>query len=207
MPGFPRFYAAASLKPRGIALGCRDVGGFPRFYAAASLKHACIAADGGADSRFSAVLCRGLIEAVRRRLPARARFDRFSAVLCRGLIEARHPRGRAGQDVRFSAVLCRGLIEARLAATRRRAVRGFPRFYAAASLKRPGWRSRGLPQRWFSAVLCRGLIEAGPGAGGPDRPSAGFSAVLCRGLIEAPGRVTWRCPPPTVFRGSMPRPH
>ena len=36
--GFPRLYAAASLKLRLAASGCRPGPGFPRLYAAASLK-------------------------------------------------------------------------------------------------------------------------------------------------------------------------
>ena len=61
--GFPRLYAAASLKParaddRDVALG-----GFPRLYAAASLKHHRILLPRPVVERFSAALCRGLIEA------------------------------------------------------------------------------------------------------------------------------------------------
>ena len=61
----------------------------------------------------------------------------------------------------FSAALCRGLIEAGegsrpLASLRR----GFPRLYAAASLKRQ-WRVAAFRRPIvFSAALCRGLIEA-----------------------------------------------
>ena len=60
-----------------------------------------------------------------------------------------------------SAVLCRGLIEA--ARPRRRARSnspGIPRFYAAASLKRPKCQPPFRPRPMNSAVLCRGLIEA-----------------------------------------------
>ena len=59
---------------------------------------------------------------------------------------------------------------------------GFPRFYAAASLK---------------PLLLQPLLEV----------RARFSAVLCRGLIEAQpdtGRSVWEY---IVFRGFMPRPH
>ena len=84
----------------------------------------------------------------------------------------------------FSAALCRGLIEAAGMRTVAEAPgAGFPRLYAAASLKlgcRAGRGIRGGAQ--FSAALCRGLIEAGPG-----RPWG-----------------AWR---PSVFRGFMPRPH
>ena len=64
--GFPRLYAAASLK-RAIAAGRVRIRrqGFPRLYAAASLKRLqCCPAEEG-RSRFSAALCRGLIEAGR----------------------------------------------------------------------------------------------------------------------------------------------
>ena len=109
---FPRLYAAASLKP----LGHPDVGleviRFPRLYAAASLKHADHARHLGDGSAFSAALCRGLIEA-RVRGPARRRRYRFSAALCRGLIEAVNHQPALG-----------------------RRSGGFPRLYAAASLKR-----------------------------------------------------------------------
>ena len=85
---------------------------------------------------------------------------------------------------------------------------GFPRLYAAASLKLERHLRRLNPASTaFSAALCRGLIEARPGARGPPGQPRRFSAALCRGLIEASyaGR-----PPdgrPWVFRGFMPRPH
>ena len=60
---------------------------------------------------------------------------------------------------------------------------GFPRLYAAASLKLLSLASMGGTIMRFSAALCRGLIEARrPG----QRPAA-------------PGGA--------VFRGFMPRPH
>ena len=62
--GFPRLYAAASLKR---LLGCGGERGrsgrFPRLYAAASLKRLQVAQQVGVDLGFSAALCRGLIEA------------------------------------------------------------------------------------------------------------------------------------------------
>ena len=63
--------------------------------------------------RFSAALCRGLIEARGGRRTDSARSPAFSAALCRGLIEATL-RGQAArrQEYLFSAALCRGLIEA-----------------------------------------------------------------------------------------------
>ena len=59
----------------------------------------------------------------------------------------------------------------------------FPRFYAAASLKREAVLRSRKPAVEFSAVLCRGLIEAGPDRTHPRHPG------------------------PAVFRGFMPRPH
>ena len=182
--------------------------GFPRLYAAASLKQRDpVVAQLDAVAGFSAALCRGLIEAIpasiatsrgtgrfprlyaaaslkRGRGDGRARARRrFSAALCRGLIEA--PRGvgrRSPHGEKFSAALCRGLIEASLA------------------------KNAAIAASSFSAALCRGLIEAASPRT-PHRPRWTFSAALCRGLIEArPRRAT---PPasPTVFRGFMPRPH
>ena len=60
---FPRLYAAASLKPTrpsgaGIRGSC-----FPRLYAAASLKHVPFVGRPPIRGKFSAALCRGLIEA------------------------------------------------------------------------------------------------------------------------------------------------
>ena len=179
---------------------------FPRFYAAASLKPHRGIAHGRAPQRFSAVLCRGLIEAFVT-LTYRHAGNPFSAVLCRGLIEA--PTGIA---------------------SRGRSTLSFPRFYAAASLKRARARTSRAPRRKFSAVLCRGLIEAGirhrhswlrhrfprfyaaaslkPHTIGGDVGSAHrFSAVLCRGLIEASRWSPRTSPACQVFRGFMPRPH
>ena len=134
--------------------------GFPRLYAAASLK-------------------RRAIFLFREWRP------RFSAALCRGLIEASFARGMTRRPEVFSAALCRGLIEAARAGmfTCLRA-NGFPRLYAAASLKHPPALDVEGRQAPFSAALCRGLIEARTRASG-DICCAPFSAALCRGLIEA----------------------
>ena len=59
---------------------------------------------------------------------------------------------------------------------------GFPRLYAAASLKPINAVTGADRYRWFSAALCRGLIEAGLSSG-----------TLYN--VEV------------VFRGFMPRPH
>ena len=162
--------------------------------------------------RFSAALCRGLIEATwcaRRCTTWWCGFPRlyvaaslkpsnwvsmnfgtvgwFSAALCRGLIEAasRPTRGTPAPRARFSAALCRGLIEAG-----------------------PGCGCRPPPCRRFSAALCRGLIEAEQVAGLFPGDELRFSAALCRGLIEAPVAIRYgRVSPRSVFRGFMSRPH
>ena len=66
MTGFPRLYAAASLKL--LALGKDGAAGlgFPRLYAAASLKHHPLRVARSQAELFSAALCRGLIEAAQR---------------------------------------------------------------------------------------------------------------------------------------------
>ena len=182
MPCFPRLYAAASLKP-GFGLG--------------SLRRA---------RRFSAALCRGLIEA---NLYDTMTIDRraFSAALCRGLIEATcasPTRGRVA--LRFPRLYAAASLKQHdRGAAGLRDVR-FPRLYAAASLKRSTARRLGARCRRFSAALCRGLIEATRSrCCGTSRRS--FSAALCRGLIEALHcSQAWRALPP-VFRGFMPRPH
>ena len=85
----------------------------------------------------------------------------FSAALCRGLIEASGPGGWIGSDRLFSAALCRGLIEASLQkGCQAGAGVGFPRLYAAASLKRAEVEAAVQVDPPFSAALCRGLIEA-----------------------------------------------
>ena len=64
--GFPRLYAAASLKQHVISEAARRsciTVGFPRLYAAASLKRVAQRHIETGRQRFSAALCRGLIEA------------------------------------------------------------------------------------------------------------------------------------------------
>ena len=91
------------------------------------------------------------------------------------------PAGRGGS--RFSAALCRGLIEAwRGRPGGPDGGSGFPRLYAAASLKPDDIGLRLAEHGAFSAALCRGLIEATEGC-------------------SSAGSTAW------VFRGFMPRPH
>ena len=174
MPGFPRLYAAASLKLRETGADhAHAPARFPRLYAAASLK--------------------------RRLGDLRAqRTGPFSAALCRGLIEASSTWRRWGAYSRFSAALCRGLIEARpITAPTPPPRSGFPRLYAAASLKRQSRRRGRHRDRRFSAALCRGLIEALRPRRRSNARGSRFSAALCRGLIEA---RRWRSPASSVRR-------
>ena len=109
--------------------------------------------------------------------------------------------------------------------------KGFPRLYAAASLKREQLGHLVLRQPPFSAALCRGLIEAIRYRRRADAQrrcfprlyaaaslkhclegrvmqiEIGFSAALCRGLIEATAAPRTTRSPSPVFRGFMPRPH
>ena len=184
-PRFPRLYAAASLKPRMYQRAdhrCHIR--FPRLYAAASLKR-------------------------RRRVEHASRLDKFSAALCRGLIEAPiravstpswtspgFPRLYAAASLkppwvdtcptmryRFSAALCRGLIEAYcIFVTLTVDPKSFPRLYAAASLKHR-YQSHteraarvGFPRLYAAASL---------------KPASWLAAAML-----------WM-----VFRGFMPRPH
>ena len=65
LDGFPRLYAAASLKRRRKSVpDLFEDRGFPRLYAAASLKLRGSAAAVPRVRWFSAALCRGLIEAL-----------------------------------------------------------------------------------------------------------------------------------------------
>ena len=156
--------------------------GFPRLYAAASLKHGIDDAHDPTPFTFSAALCRGLIEATSAG-GARRRDGAFSAALCRGLIEAWGVHSSAGEVARaFSAALCRGLIEAErgLSLTLPLMWR-FPRLYAAASLKLLPDDAGAAARGWFSAALCRGLIEANS-----CRISSHSDCVVFRGFMPRP---------------------
>ena len=135
---FPRLYAAASLKQDVEKQNKRESVGFPRLYAAASLKQESPGHGYPLAGRFSAALCRGLIEASSAEQAAAnrdARFPRLYAAASLKLFRARYSRIRVAW---FSAALCRGLIEA-------------------------GKHAAAMSRAWseFSAALCRGLIEAG----------------------------------------------
>ena len=87
---------------------------------------------------------------------------RFSAALCRGLIEAAAARPRAttatGSFPRLyaAASLKLGDLDGRPVRHPPR----FPRLYAAASLKQRLQHLLRCGREGFSAALCRGLIEA-----------------------------------------------
>ena len=70
MSRFPRLYAAASLKPWASSTGKLSGARFPRLYAAASLKPGASLGKLARERRFSAALCRGLIEALWVRGPS-----------------------------------------------------------------------------------------------------------------------------------------
>ena len=180
---FPRLYAAASLKQVQRGLPHVHERRFPRLYAAASLKHGWHLHDVHGPARFPRLYAAASLKLPPLGVLAQRR-PGFSAALCRGLIEATQAPSSSRPIVWFSAALCRGLIEAAASTGgSSSASPGFPRLYAAASLKR-GRRRRT-----------------------PSGPRRGFSAALCRGLIEArtrSRRIRWR---PAVFRGFMPRPH
>ena len=108
----------------------------------------------------------------------------------------------------FSAALCRGLIEALVGVGAGVACyHGFPRLYAAASLKRErgGAEYRhglgGFPRLYAAASL---KLRKVPGR---ILDYGVFSAALCRGLIAAGSPARAATPGCHVFRGSMPRPH
>ena len=137
--GFPRLYAAASLKPGPLLGRARHRLRFPRLYAAASLKPLYARRRGGVGRVFSAALCRGLIEAPARLPKPSPRPNRFPRLYAAASLK----RDRQLEPLHT------GL--------------GFPRLYAAASLKHERRELCGRVQGRFSAALCRGLIEAGYG--------------------------------------------
>ena len=100
----PRLYAAASLKhATAIAAPVAEEPGIPRLYAAASLKRIRHLPRYFNDLRYSAALCRGLIEAPPMR-PSIRDNRVYSAALCRGLIEAQSSGGSGA----FAAIVFRG---------------------------------------------------------------------------------------------------
>ena len=162
------------------------VTGFPRLYAAASLKLQVVGPRAAVLLAFSAALCRGLIEA----RPAWFRSPpspRFSAALCRGLIEASSPSASSSARLPgFPRLYAAASLKPGYASWYElRGAQSFPRLYAAASLKLRGLGLEGpeprrrFPRLYAAASLKQALLR--PPSSRPD----GFSAALCRGLIEA----------------------
>ena len=157
--------------------------------------------------RFSAALCRGLIEAARCACSAAPGTRCFPRLYAAASLKQVVLRDEVLLPALFSAALCRGLIEAGSCAAPRRGARAcFPRLYAAASLKRAAPAPVGVlaprfPRLYAAASLklTRELFE-GHGV-------AEFSAALCRGLIEAMDKIHPIAVLHEVFRGFMPRPH
>ena len=183
--GFPRLYAAASLKHPLRRDGVPGPeAGFPRLYAAASLKPTGPAEAAVRITRFSAALCRGLIEASGRARPGRWRISGF-------------PRLYAAASLKLRSVVPSGSdVHA-----------GFPRLYAAASLKRSTAPPPTTSRRRFSAALCRGLIEARCPGTRWRSGRCGFPRLYAAASLKRrPRRASLPCRS-EVFRGFMPRPH
>ena len=206
----PRLYAAASLKLPLRSLVLDDSTGIPRLYAAASLKPELARGLDEPSAKYSAALCRGLIEASIAAQRCWTIWGVYSAALCRGLIEASgNLQGEhiCAESLEYSAALCRGLIEDF-------PMRAFPAAYSAAlcraSLKLPEflWRvveDIGIPRLYAAASLkpvtdCKRAVNSLNIFGIPRLYAA---ASLKRRRSEAPCVDDhWG-----VFRGSMPRPH
>ena len=109
---FPRLYAAASLKRFTQAEERGVPGRFPRLYAAASLKRGEGIARLAGRAKFSAALCRGLIEASPHGRPARAQACGFPRLYAAASLKRRFRLRDCAPAGAFSAALCRGLIEA-----------------------------------------------------------------------------------------------
>ena len=134
---------------------------FPRLYAAASLKPALREARAGMAGRFSAALCRGLIEARAPVVQGLRAPGAFSAALCRGLIEARYAhQGEERRGEGFPRLYAAASLKRGPGTADGKTVLRFPRLYAAASLKRRRQQPLQVHSYPFSAALCRGLIEA-----------------------------------------------
>ena len=145
--GIPRLYAAASLKREHSArTGVTDGSGIPRLYAAASLKRCRGRADHATMRRYSAALCRGLIEAASVGVTAISEIAKYSAALCRGLIEASRMSSRVLMASRIPRLYAAASLKRLTPPQSVDRQISIPRLYAAASLKRPQWpRSGGSP--------------------------------------------------------------
>ena len=133
----------------------------------------------------------------------------FSAALCRGLIEATSaPSTGASPSSGFSAALCRGLIEAHIGVSQLWGDwNGFPRLYAAASLKPLSIIAMAFRPSRFSAALCRGLIEASYPPPVDLARTHGFPRLYAAASLKQTEFSVHVLPLSLVFRGFMPRPH
>ena len=159
-------------------------------------------------SRFSAALCRGLIEAARSVSPGMDGWSGFSAALCRGLIEAAYPLSTPAREwPGFPRLYAAASLKPRRIRVAVHRQPGFPRLYAAASLKR---HERGdeihLAPR-FSAALCRGLIEASGPTCSSCRCASSFPRLYAAASLKLPAPRPRHGGQADVFRGFMPRPH
>ena len=102
---------------------------------------------------------------------------RFSAALCRGLIEARSPRHGAGPPRRFPRLYAAASLKLRRVIERLNDHGRFPRLYAAASLKHGGppaglGAPSSFPRLYAAASLKPGRV--GHDAGDRDAVFRGF---------------------------------
>ena len=139
--GFPRLYAAASLKPiphvRVVGIAPR----FPRLYAAASLKPARHQPRGQAHHLFSAALCRGLIEADYAAGDDLIWREGFPRLYAAALLKPTPVPEEDHKDGSFPRLYAAASLKRVMEISGVRGKRRFPRLYAAASLK-PRWRHR-----------------------------------------------------------------
>ena len=183
------------------------MGGFPRLYAAASLKHEALLRDFPRARRFSAALCRGLIEAIsppRSPHPPPSSFPRLYAAAS---LKRHHHGGPAHGDRGFPRLYAAASLKHSLCSSIGSLSARFPRLYAAASLKpaHGDQRQRALSRfpRLYAAASLKRVVD-------PDMANWHghvFSAALCRGLIEALSVGVCLDCGFHVFRGFMPRPH
>ena len=84
---------------------------------------------------------------------------------------------------------------------------GFPRLYAAASLKRMARTAYAKLEEGFSAALCRGLIEAMRPRHRMRARLPGFPRLYAAASLKRPYAPVHIGAVRRVFRGFMPRPH
>ena len=192
--GFPRLYAAASLKRRVRVRRVRwPTARFPRLYAAASLKHRAPAPAPGHAHTFSAALCRGLIEAWQRAHGTGLAIRGFPRLYAAASLKPGFALTGHIAEIRFPRLYAAASLKPHTTVAARLAIAGFPRLYAAASLKLHRCAHAAICVILFSAALCRGLIEA---PSSPRRPSASrwrfprlYAAASLKPLMRIPDVV------------------